>query len=107
MNSKPWWWVAISGLAGGLVTGVLGTAFSLYMVIAAEANVEDICTMTEVGQGLLPYGDEGGCDPRWLIWGLEFLVFGSMGALPVAGIGIILVLALMLWRRIAPQAKGG
>lgn len=106
MNSKPWRWVAISGLAGGLVAGLLGLTFILYVIIAAEGRVDDFCEMTEIGEGLLPYGDEGGCDPNWAMWRIAFLYFGGMGALPVAGAGIILVLALMLWRRIVPEAKG-
>lgn len=107
MNTKAWKRVIVFSLSAGLVTATLGLSFLLYLIIAAEGNVEDICTMTEVGQGLLPYGDEGGCDPRWAMWGIAFLFYGGMGALPAAGIGIVVVLALILWRRIVPQAKGG
>ncbi|WP_374304466.1 hypothetical protein [Ferrovibrio sp.] len=107
INRKPWRWVGISSLACALVAGLLWQAFLLYLIIAAQDNIEDVCTVTEVGQGLLPYGDEGGCDPRWLVWGLFFLIYAGMGGLPVAAIGTVLVLAMMLWRRIMPQAKSG
>lgn len=107
MNSKPWQWVAISTLVGGLVTGLLGMAFILYIILAAEGDADDFCEMTEIGEGLLPYGNEGGCNPHWLMWGIAFFYYAVLGALPVGGISIVVVLALMLWRRIMPQAKGG
>lgn len=79
MDRKPWRWVGISSLACALVAGLLWQAFLLYMIIAAEGRVDDFCEMTEIGEGLLPYGDEGGCDPRWLVWGLFFLIYAGKG----------------------------
>ena len=71
----------------------MGLSFMLYLIVAAQDNIDDVCTVTEVGQGLLPYGDEGGCDPRWLIWGIAALAYGALGAVPVALLGSVLVLA--------------
>lgn len=99
MDRKSWRWVAISSLASGLAAGLLWQAFLLYLIIAAQDNIEDVCTVTEVGQGLLPYGDEGGCDPRWLVWGLFFLIYAGMGGLPVAAIGAAFVLAAAFLNR--------
>lgn len=99
MNTKAWKRVVVFSLSAGLVTATLGMSFLLYLIIAAQDNIEDICTVTEVGQGLLPYGDEGGCDPRWLVWGIAFLFYGGMGALPVAAIGTALVLAAAVLNR--------
>ncbi len=99
MDRKPWRWVGISSLACALVTGLLWQAFLLYMIIAAEGRVDDFCEVTEIGEGLLPYGAEGGCNPYWLIWGLFFLIYAGMGGLPVAAIGAVLVLAAAFLNR--------
>jgi hypothetical protein len=93
MVAKAWKRVIIFSLSSGLVTATMGLSFMLYLIVAAQDNIEDVCTVTEVGQGLLPYGDEGGCDPRWLIWGIAFLAYGALGAVPVALFGSVLVLA--------------
>lgn len=77
----------------GLFTGALGIAFLLYLLLAAQDDMSDLCDMTEVGQGLLPFGNEGGCNPRWLVWLLAFIVSAAFGALPILLIGTILLLA--------------
>lgn len=105
MTVKPWRWVAVSSLAAGLVTGLLGIAFLLYLIIAAEDNPDDLCEMTEIGQGLLPYGDEAGCDPRWLMWAIAFFYYAGIGALPVGAVGSILALAMTLWRQITSRQR--
>jgi hypothetical protein len=106
MNIKPWRLVAVSSLSAGLVTGLLGIAFLLYLIIAAEDNPGDLCEMTEIGQGLLPYGNEGGCNPRWLMWGIAFLYYAGIGALPVGAVGIILALVMTVWRQIGTRRRG-
>lgn len=93
MVAKAWKRVIVFSLSSGLVTAALGLSFMLYLIVAAQDNIDDVCTVTDVGQGLLPYGDEGGCDPRWLIWGIAFLAYGALGAVPVALVGGVLVLA--------------
>lgn len=93
MVAKAWARVIIFSLSSGLVTAAIGLSFMLYLIVAAQDNIDDVCTVTEVGQGLLPYGDEGGCDPRWPIWGIAFLAYGALGAIPVALVGGVLVLA--------------
>ncbi len=105
MNIKPWRLVAVSSLSAGLVTGLLGMAFLLYLIIAAEDNPDDLCEMTEIGQGLLPYGNEAGCNPRWMMWGIAFLYYAGLGALPVGGVGIILALAMTVWRQIRSRSR--
>lgn len=107
IKNKPWRWVAIYSLASGLVMGLLGMAFILYLIVAAEDNPDDLCEMTEIGEGLLPYGSEGGCNPYWLMWGIAFLYYASLGMLPVAGIGTIVVLTMRLWRVARSQMKDG
>ena len=93
MVAKAWKRVIAFSLSSGLATAALGLSFMLYLVMAAQDNIDDVCTVTEVGEGLLPYGDEGGCDPRWLIWGIAFLAYGALGAVPVALFGSVLALA--------------
>jgi len=105
MNIKPWRLVAVSSLSAGLVTGMLGMAFLLYIIIAAEDNPDDLCDMTEIGQGLLPYGNEGGCNPRWLMWGIAFFYYAGLGALPVGAVGIILALAMTVWRQVGTRQR--
>lgn len=82
----------ISAYAGSF-TGLLGIAFLLYLLLNAENDMSDLCAVTEVGQGLLPFGNEGGCNPYWGAWLLAFVVYAAFGALPILVIGGVFLLA--------------
>jgi hypothetical protein len=94
MSTRAWRRVGISTLVAGLVTGTLGIAFLLYLLLNAQDDMSDLCDMTEVGEGLLPFGDEGGCNPRWFIWLLAFAFYGiAYGAVPVGLFGSVIAIA--------------